>query len=88
MMSSKAETQAQLVKQIDALEQEIIRLNGLACQRDYEQGGLTPYEFVQLPEVVAKEEAMKRLNNLCEILHKFFPMEMPPREVEEEELLY
>jgi len=69
-----------VLKRVEALEQEIIRLNEAACRRDFEAGGLTPDEFAGLPEVQAKDEAMKRLDGLCEILHKFFPPERPPEE--------
>lgn len=64
----------ELLAKIDALQDEIIRLNEAACRKDFEAGGLTPDEFARLPEVRAKEEAMKRLDGLCEILEKFYQL--------------
>ena len=82
----RAVDRADILKRVEVLEQEIIRLNDAACRKDFEAGGLTPNEFTRLPEVQAKEEAMKRLDSLIEILHKFFAPERSPEEAKAEVL--
>ena len=78
----------EILAKIETLEDEVIRLNEAACRKDLERGGLTPYEFVNLPEVRAKDEALARLDNFCEILEKFYPPTLPPQSEWGKELLY
>lgn len=85
MGEEKAKHRAKLIAEIDALEQEIIRTNKVAC----EQGrNLTADEFANFPPVIYKEWLISKQHEKYELLHKFFP---PPQVLEDdpdEELLY
>ena len=83
MQEMKEKIRARLVAEIDDLEQEIIRLNKVACEQN---ANLTPDEFVKLPAVIQKETLMKKLDEKHELLHKFFPPKQEPTENKEEPL--
>jgi len=90
-MGAKETHRRKLIEEIDALEQRIIQLNEVACQKGE---GLTPSEFCQLEEVKLKETLMKKLDAKCDMLHRFFPAEthdeapMTPTEQALKEVLY
>lgn len=81
----KAKIRAKLKAEILELEQDITRLNKVAC--DYGRD-LTADEFAKLPPVIYKEWLIMRLNAKHELLDMFFPLEQPPEDDPLEELLY